>query len=266
MDDTLIHSFALNGRTAVVTGGASGIGRETVRVLAQAGATVVIADVHEAGLSETATLVNEVGGKAIIQRTDVARRAEVEALADAAVQATGQLDIWINCAGIVILQPMLDVTEEELDRVVAVNLKGVFWGCIAAGQAMKQGGGTIINISSGGGEGPVPLCSTYSATKAGVNMITRSAALELGPFGVRVNTVAPGWVDTPMTASGFRDESGDINQERRAAVIENVAQLSPLGLTGTPLDIALAVLYLSSDASRFVTGQILRPNGGVQMP
>lgn len=132
---------------------------------------------------------------------------------------------------------------------------------------MKQtGAGSIINVSSGGGESAVPGLSIYSLTKAAVNMLTRTVAKEFGPFGIRANAVAPGWIDTPMVMYGFRDDSGAIDPMQREEVIRQRAQASPLGLTGVPRDIALAILYLASDASRFVTGQNLRPNGGVAMP
>ena len=112
----------------------------------------------------------------------------------------------------------------------------------------------------------MPGLSIYSMTKAAVNMLTRTTAKEFGPFGIRVNAVAPGWVDTPMGTHSFRDKKGDVDPVLRAEGVRQRAQVSPLGITGTPRDIALAILYLATDASRFVTGQIMRPNGGVAMP
>lgn len=267
MDAELIENFALKGRTAVVTGAASGIGRETASVLARAGANLAICDIDETGLEETARLVAAAGGEVIKRQVDVARRAQIDALAAAAADRWTGIDVWVNVAGVIMRKAILGVAEEDFDRLVAINLKGVYWGMTAAGRIMQAGaGGSIINMSSGGGESAVPGLSLYSMTKAGVNMLTRSAAKEFGPLGIRVNAVAPGWVDTPMGLHSFRDANGDVPEDRYREALSSRAEASPLGLTGTPHDIALAVLFLASDASRFTTGQILRPNGGVAMP
>ncbi len=267
MNEALIRSFSLAGRAAVITGAASGIGRETAQVLAQAGANVVIADIDATGLGATAALVESAGGRVLIVRADVAQRSDVDALADKAVRAMGCVDIWVNAAGVLIDVPVLQAAEAEVERLLAINLKGVYWGCAAAGRVMQQPGrGCIVNVSSGGGESAVPGLSIYSMTKAAVNMLTKTVAKEFGAFGVRANAVAPGFVETPMVEIRYRDENGEINTGLREQVLRQRAQSSPMGLTGTPRDIALAILYLASDASRFVTGQILRPNGGVAMP
>jgi 3-oxoacyl-[acyl-carrier protein] reductase len=267
MNQALIETFSLLGRVAVITGAGSGIGRETARVLAQAGASVVVCDIQDAGLQETVAFAEALGVKAIASRTDVSRRVEVDALAAKALQLLGRIDVWVNCAGVMIKTPLLEADEESVDRGIATNLKGVYWGCIAAGRAMREiGGGAIVNVSSGGGESAVPELSIYCLTKAAVNMVTRCAAKELGPFGIRVNTVAPGWIDTPMVTHGFRDSNGEIDPAKREEIVRSRRQVSPLGLTGESRDVALTVLYLASDACRFMTGQILRPNGGVAMP
>lgn len=260
----LLNAFALDGRVAVAIGAGSGIGRETGRVLAEAGAAVMLADINPDALAEAADHASGAGGDVATMVTDVARAADLDRLAAQALDRFGRVDIWVNGAGIIVNAPMLDTTEADMERMIAVNLKAVYWGCVAAGRAMaRTGGGAIVNISSGGGESANPGLALYSMTKAGVNMVTRSAAKELGPMGIRVNAVAPGWVDTPM---GTHRLAADADEAERAAFIETRAKVSPLGITGVPRDIALATLYLASDASRFMTGQILRPNGGVAMP
>lgn len=267
MDEGLAQSFALDGRVAVITGAASGLGRETARVLAEAGATPVLCDVNEAGLDETAALVERTGAKPLVCLTNVSQRAAVEATADKAMSISGKVEIWVNVAGIIVNRSVLDAVEEEVDRMLSVNLKGIYWGCVAAGRVMRSSGkGSIINFSSNGADSPVPGLSLYSMTKAAVNMLTRTVAKEMGQYGIRANAVAPGWVETPMGTHGFRGDDGEIDPAKRDEGVRLRAAASPLGIVGTPRDIALAVLYLASDASRFVTGQVLRPNGGVSMP
>jgi 3-oxoacyl-[acyl-carrier protein] reductase len=198
--------------------------------------------------------------------TDVTRKAEVDALARAALDNHGRLDVWANVAAILRHNLVLDTTEEELDAVLAVNLKGVYFGCQAAGRAMVDGGGgSIINIASQWMDHPAPKISVYALTKAAVAMVTRTVALELGPMGVRANSIAPGFIPTPMTAYHWSNPDGTIDGERRRETLDMMAAMSPLRRTGEPLDIALAMLYLASDASKFVTGQVLRPNGGGSM-
>lgn len=263
MDEDLDRAFGLQGRVAVITGGASGLGRETARVFAKAGARLMLADLDQQGLADTQTMIAALGGESEIRRADVTRRDQVEALADATVQSLGRLDIWVNAAGVGLQGTILETSEADLDRVLAINAKGTYFGCAAAGRAMKAlGGGTIVNISSGGGEAAIPGLSAYGMSKAAVNLLTRTCAREFGPFGVRVNAVAPGWIDTPMGSQLYRDAAGEVDPALRERVLREQAQASPLGLNGEPRDIALAALYLVSDASRFVTGHVLRADGG----
>jgi 3-oxoacyl-[acyl-carrier protein] reductase len=267
MDQALEAAFDLTGRVAVITGAASGIGRETARVFAQAGARVVLADVDQAGLAEAAAAVEAEGGTAASRRVDVTSKDDVDALAEAALQAAGRLDVWVNCAGSTLTASVLEGAEADLDRLIAINLKGTYWGCAAAARAMRPAGtGAIVNVSSTGADSAAPGFSIYAMTKSAVNTLTRTCAKEFGAFGVRVNAIAPGWIDTPLANFRFRDASGAIDPELRAQGIADRAKASPLGITGVPRDAALAMLYLASDASRFVTGQILRPNGGASMP
>lgn len=258
--------FSLDGRTAVVTGAAGGIGRQTAVVYAQAGATVVLADRDGDGMAETAAEAEALGVKALVVPTDVTQRSQVDDLARAALRASGRIDVWSNVAGIITDSKLVDTTEEQLDAVVAVNLKGVYWGTAAAARAMTVAKrGSIVNVSSAGGEIPAPTLSVYAMTKAGVIQLTRTAAAELGPAGVRVNAVAPGYVESPMTRRAWTAPDGTVDEERRAGVLAQRSAQSPLGMVGTAEDIAWSMLFLASDASRFMTGEVLRPNGGVHM-
>jgi 3-oxoacyl-[acyl-carrier protein] reductase len=261
------NAFSLQGRCAVITGAASGIGRQAAITLAQAGAHVVLADVNAAGLEATAAAVTAFGGVASIRKVDVTDRDAVEALGDFALEVGGRLDVWANIAGVILAVPIVDATEAQLDRLLDVNLKGTYWGCAAAARRMTaRGGGSIINISSAGADFPAPGLSIYAMTKSAVSMLTRTLAHEAGPFGVRANAIAPGFIDTPMIAYRYSTSEGGIDMAKKAAILADRAKGSVLGITGEPADIAYAILYLASDAARFVTGQVLRPNGGVAMP
>jgi 3-oxoacyl-[acyl-carrier protein] reductase len=266
MDSEIEQAFTLEGKVAVITGAGSGLGREASRIFALAGARLVLADVNEQGLAET---VDIIGGQAtphLCRKVDVSQPHEMEALADHALEAAGSLDIWINGAGVSYLHTLLETDPAQAGRTVSINMMGPYWGCIAAGRVMRDhGGGSIVNISSGGGAKPLPGIGVYGMTKAAVNSLTWTSAAEFGPYGVRVNAVAPGWIETPMAQDLFRDETGEINPVLRDQVRAQMASSSPLGILGRPSDIALALLYLASDASRFVTGQILAVNGGESM-
>jgi 3-oxoacyl-[acyl-carrier protein] reductase len=266
MDESLSKAFDLSGRVAVITGAGGGIGREAASVFAAAGARVVLGDVKADGLFETVRLVESIGGRAIAMPTDVAKRSEVEALVATAKQEFGSVDVMANVAGIIRNNLVVDTSEEELDAVIAVNLKGVYFGCAAAARVMiEQQRGSIINVASTGMDMPVPTLSCYALTKAAVAMLTRTLATEVGPHGVRVNGIAPGFTDSPMTQRTWRSEGGHVDERTRDDLWRTRAAQSPLNRIGTVRDQALQMLYLASDASSFVTGQVLRANGGVTM-
>jgi 3-oxoacyl-[acyl-carrier protein] reductase len=266
-ETTLAQAFDLSGRVAVVTGAASGIGRATAHVLAGAGATLVLGDLDETGAEKTAKEIEARGATAVPVVTDVTRRSDVEALVARAVDEFGRLDVMGNIAGIASRGLVIDVTDEDLDRVLAINLKGVFYGCQAAMRAMApQGSGSIINVSSGAIDGPAPTLAVYGMTKAAVAMLTKTLATEAAPAGIRVNALAPGIILTNFSRPHFVDEAGEVDQERFAEYERWAASAAPLGRVGLPADVAWAILYLVSDAASFVTGQILRPNGGTAMP
>jgi 3-oxoacyl-[acyl-carrier protein] reductase len=261
-----MKAFDLSGRVAVVTGAASGIGRASAQMLAAAGAAVVCADVAEPGVTATADGINESGGTALASVTDTSSAQQVEDLVRLATDRYGRLDVMCNIAGIMHNSLVVDTTEADLDRVLAVNLKGVFFGCQSAARVMTaQGSGSIINMASTAIDTPAPTIVCYAMAKAAVAMLTKTLATETAKTGVRVNAIAPGLVLTGMTGRHFTNPDGTIDEEKKAAAVKGFARLSPLGIVGEPDDIAYVVLYLASDAARFVTGQVLRANGGASM-
>jgi 3-oxoacyl-[acyl-carrier protein] reductase len=259
LPSTLADAFRLDGRMAVVTGAASGIGRQTALTLAEAGARLVVADVNETGLADTVEQIKVAGGEAHVVPTDVRQRESVGALAAAALEL-GSIDVWANVAGILRSASVIDTDEDTLESVFAVNVAGSMWGAAAAGRAMaERGRGSIINIASAAGEMAAPGGAVYGMSKAAVISLTRTLAVELGRQGVRVNAVAPGLIQTPQTAAFFeRPEDSELPSDVPTRPLG-----TPIANAGQPLDVALCILYLASDASRFVTGQVLRPNGGM---
>jgi len=264
---TIAEAFDLSHRVAIVTGSGRGIGRAIASRLAEAGAAVVCADIDDATATETAKLIADAGGSASVQRVDVTNQADVDALVAATVDAHGHLDVMVNNAAIIADNTILDTTEEELDRVFAVNFKGVFFGCQAAGRVMvEQHSGAIINMASGAIDMPTPNLVCYATAKAAVAQLSRTLAMELAPHHVRVNSIAPGWVDTPMNERHAMRPDGTLDVEKQRAYIEQRSKLSPMGIPGEPDDIAFAALYLAAPAAKFVTGIVMRPNGGATMP
>ena len=245
------------GRVAVVTGGAGGIGEAAVRGLHAEGASVVIADIQEA---PGALLAAELGDKAIFLRTDVSEESDVAAAVDAAVSQFGQLDIMFNNAGVMgTLGPIDSTSIDDADRTIAINLRSVISGMKHAARVMKpRRCGVILSTSSPagmlGGVGP----HVYSATKAAVIGISNSVAAELRPFNIRVNTVVPGAVVSPMTASLVAGGPDHLDQ-----ALETMSDTALMSRPLLPSDVAAAVLYLASDAAAFVTGVTLPVDAGM---
>ncbi|WNI22085.1 SDR family NAD(P)-dependent oxidoreductase [Streptomyces sp. ITFR-16] len=251
-----IAAYDLTGRSAFVTGAAGGIGRSCAVLLAEAGAVVHGADLDEKGLLETRELITGAGGEAHTYPLDVTDRDQVRA----AVAAAGELDILAAVAGIMHTSSVLETADEDLDRVLSVNFKGVLYACqeVARTMVARSAPGSLVTMASGAVDSASPGLLCYGAAKAAVVQLTKTLATELGPHAIRVNAVAPGWIRTPMTARH------DAEQQHRAEA--TMVRISPLGRVGEPEDVAHTVLHLASDASAFMTGQILRPNGGVAMP
>jgi NAD(P)-dependent dehydrogenase (short-subunit alcohol dehydrogenase family) len=248
----------LAGKVAIVTGAGSGIGRASVAAFAAEGARVLAADVDEDAGAETVRAVHAEGGEATFARVDVARAADVEAMVAAAVRAYGGLDVLFNNAGVILSASAVDTTEEQWDRVLGINLRGVWLGIKhAAPEIRKRGGGSIVNTASVHGLATVAGVAAYATSKHGVIGLTRAAALELAPWGIRVNAILPGAVDTPLLRSNLRD-AGD-----EAEGFEALSALEPIGRIGRPEEIARAAVYLACDDSSFATGAPFAVDGGL---
>ena len=246
----------LDGKVAIITGAASGIGRATAVRFAGEGATVVIADLNEEGGAAAVRECKENGGRAVFQKTDVASEAGVKAMVDRAVQEFGRLDITYNNAGLSgAIGSIENTTVEDWDRTFAVLLRGVFLGMKHSVPEMrKAGGGSIISTASiaglGGGYGP----HAYSAAKAGVVNLTRAVALEVAKDKIRVNCICPGGINTPIF---------NVVSDNMALMERMLAKLHPLQRAGHPEDIANMALFLASDESQWITGTAMVVDGGV---
>ena len=242
------------GKVALISGGARGIGGASARLLAQEGAAVVIGDLLEEEGRKTEAQINEAGGRALFVPMDVTSEVDWQRSIDAAETAYGKLDVLVNNAGISGRFTVEDTTVEVWDRVMSINAKGVFLGAKLAIPAMRQaGGGSIINISSIYGLVGSDSGASYHASKGAVRIFTKSAAIQYAKDGIRVNSVHPGFVDSPLTESYHAQP--DVREARVAA--------TPMGRMGLPEDIATGILYLASDESSFVTGSELVIDGGM---
>jgi NAD(P)-dependent dehydrogenase (short-subunit alcohol dehydrogenase family) len=248
---------SLAGKRALITGGASGIGRATALLFAREGAAVSVVDLDEKGGRGVARLVEEEGGRAIFVRADVTQASECRAAVERTVSSLGGLDILFNNAGIIRRATVVELTEGEWDQVMAVNVKSTFLFSREAIPLMAEaGGGVIINTSSGWGLAGGPRAAAYCASKGAVVLLTKAMAIDHGPQKIRVNCICPGDTDTPM----LEDEARQLGQPMQPFLKESADR--PLRRIGTPEDIAQAALYLAGDASSYVTGTALVVDGG----
>lgn len=247
-------SFGLQGRVVIVTGAANGIGEACARRFAGEGAHVVLADVNSERGAAVAAELRSAGLSAGFMVCDVSRKADVDALVDHVLQAFGRLDALVNNAGIFKPADFLDVTEEDFDAVINVNIKGSFLMGQAAARAMKStGGGSIVNMSSVNGVMAIPNIASYNVSKGGINQLTRVMALALAEHGIRVNAVAPGTIATELAAKAVLT-----SDEARNKILSR----TPMKRLGEPDEIADVVAWLASDAASYVTGEIVTVDGG----
>jgi NAD(P)-dependent dehydrogenase (short-subunit alcohol dehydrogenase family) len=247
------ESNPLAGRSAIVTGAGRGIGRGIALELARAGCRVAVNYFIEPELAEqTVADVLALGPEAFAVKADVRIAGEVQQMVDETVGRFGRLDLVVNNAGTQTWGPLLDIAEQDWDRVIATNLKGCFLCTQAAARHMKDhGGGSIVNIGSGSNRMPFPNLAAYTASKGGIEMFTRVAAVELGEHQIRVNCVAPGAVEVERT----RLESSNYGRQW--------GSITPLGRVGTPADVGQAVVFLASDQGAFISGQTIGVDGGL---
>ncbi|AFH42695.1 short chain dehydrogenase [Fervidicoccus fontis Kam940] len=254
--------LSLKNKISIVTGGGSGIGRAIAEKLSSLGSTVIIFDVSEEGGLSTVREINSKGGSSYFFKVDVSNEESVKRGIENAVEKTGGIDVLVNNAGI---EPpsksLLELSVEEYDRVLNINLKGVWLMTkYATPYIAKRGGGSVINIASVAGIMPLAGAMPYSVSKAGVIMLTKVSAVELGKLKIRVNAIAPGWVDTPMIERAARnlkltpEEFKKINSQR---II--------LGRFASPEEIANAVAFLASDESSYITGSLVVVDGGISI-
>jgi 3-oxoacyl-[acyl-carrier protein] reductase len=246
--------MTLKEKVAIVTGGARGIGRAIGVLLAENGADIVVADVNGEQAQTTAQEIEALGKKALAVQVDVSSFAEAENLGKTAIDAFGHVDILVNNAGITRDGLFMRMKEDDWDAVLAVNLKSVFNCSKAVIRYMtKQRAGSIVNIASVVGMMGNIGQANYAASKAGIIGLSKTMAREFAPRGIKVNAVAPGFIDTDMTR--------DLPDKAKEAFLTNV----PMGRMGTPEDVAEAVLFLATDASGYITGQVIGVNGGLYM-
>lgn len=245
------------GATCIVTGGGSGIGRATAELLAEEGGRIVVVDIEPSRVDEVVRAIGWSGGGAVGLVTDIASPEAADSIVDAARAAFGRIDVLCNVAGIGLWKPMASTTRAEWDRVIGVNVTGVYFLTQAVAPWMREiGGGSIVNIASVHSFASWPECGVYAASKGAILALTRSLALELADWGIRVNAVAPGTTDTRMVRDGLNDATAEAELRAEAKTI-------PVGRLAKPREIAQAVAFLASPQSTFAVGACLVVDGGM---
>jgi dihydroanticapsin dehydrogenase len=244
----------LEGKVALVTGAASGIGRGIATTFAREGAQVIVVDCNRAAGEDAAAEIGARGGRAVFEQTDVADSEQVRSLMERTRARVGTLDILVANAGIMICKTLEETSEEEWDRLHGVNLRGMFLTLKYGGPLVRRPGGVILTTGSIDGLYGAPENAAYAATKGGIIAMSRAAALDYAKVGIRLNCLCPGWIDTPMNDLYFRDKP----EEK-----EKAARLQPVGRLGTPQDIANAALFLATEEASFITGLPLIVDGGI---
>ncbi|MCS7277157.1 MAG: SDR family oxidoreductase [Dehalococcoidia bacterium] len=250
----------LQGKVALITGAASGIGRATALLFGREGARVMCVDINGEGAKATAEAIAAAGGEAAWTQADVASDADAQRMVRETVERFGRLDILFNNAGVEIAGPVTAVPEERWDWLMSINLKGVYLGCkYAIPEMLKSGGGAIVNTASGAGLMGIPGLSAYCASKGGVILLTKSLAMEWATQGIRVNCVCPGVIRTPMVERAVTLLGGAADPEE---AWRRLGRVHPIGRVGEPEEVARAVLFLASDEASFITGVALPVDGG----
>jgi 2-dehydro-3-deoxy-D-gluconate 5-dehydrogenase len=260
LDKKISELFDLSHKVAIVTGGAMGIGKGISMRLAEAGASVIVADINLEAAHATASELKAKGYKARAAQSDTSKVADAERTIKEAVEAFGDLNILVNNAGIYPFAPALDMTEAIWDKAIDINLKGVMFFSQAAARAMiaKGHGGKIVNIASVDAFHPTGNLAEYDASKGGVVMLTKALAKEWAPRGINVNAIAPGAIQTPGASGGFTG----LSKEQAEAATRAFLATIPLGRQGVPDDIARVALFLAAEASDYITGTTIVADGG----
>lgn len=245
----------LKDKVAIVTGAASGIGKGIVELFSEEGVKVALCDINQKGLEAVASEIKKKTGGAVLPvRVDITRKSEVEQAVDKVVEEFGTVDILVNAAGIIILRSAVDISEKDWDDTFAVNVKGALFFCQAAGKVMmRQKSGKMVNIASDSGKRPFPNEVAYCSSKSAMIGMTRVFALELGPYNINSNAIAPGATDTPMLRTHFMKSEVDRQEYIAATALKRIAE---------PRDIAKVALFLASTLSDHVTGEIILTSAG----
>jgi NAD(P)-dependent dehydrogenase (short-subunit alcohol dehydrogenase family) len=254
----IMRGTELAGRVAVITGAAMGIGRAAAEALAGEGAAVVIADIDDQAGAAAAKALAEGGAQVIFVHTDVARMTDMEAMATAAVKTFGGIDIVVNNAARAIGGVVDEIDEATWNTVITTNLSSVWRGMrVCVPEMRKRGKGAVVNMSSVQSQAGFKGWAAYAAAKGGIDALTRQAAVDLAPHGIRVNAIAPGTIMTPLNEKIFATHPDP------QGLIETWNKAHPLGRFGQPVEVGEAILFLASDRASFITGEILRVDGGL---